>query len=238
MNFKKTWDFQTDYFQIGIDNRGYITSMKNTTVSPQREFSPSDKPSPLLSLYDSEKKVYYTPQRASFDPGTKRFDLEYPNGSVATVSLQEQGKYFKLTLEALSPRNGVDAIQWGSYYTNITNLLGEIIGVARDTSEAVNYSIGLLALDDNTLGGTAMQPLSNTLSIRPMPTVTLCQTPCTKGKSLPWEGMVRAMWPFMPTRPPIIELCTEMRRWSISRGGYISSISPETVPNPVRFTTP
>ncbi len=154
-NFKKTWDFQTDYFQIGIDNRGYITSMKNTTVSPQREFSPSDKPSPLLSLYDSEKKVYYTPQRASFDPGTKRFDLEYPNGSVATVSLQEQGKYFKLTLEALSPRNGVDAIQWGSYYTNITNLLGEIIGVARDTSEAVNYSIGLLALDDNTLGGTA-----------------------------------------------------------------------------------
>ena len=49
----------------------------------------------------------------------------------------------------------MDCVQWGDYYTNINNLLGEIIGVARDTSDAVNYSIGVLALDDNTLGGTA-----------------------------------------------------------------------------------
>lgn len=60
---EKTWDFQTDYFSIGINNKGYITSMKNTTVSPNREFSPADKPSPLMSLYDSEKKVYYTLKR-------------------------------------------------------------------------------------------------------------------------------------------------------------------------------
>ena len=33
--------------------------------------------------------------------------------------------------------------------------MGEIIGVARDTSDVVNYSIGVLALDDNTLGGTS-----------------------------------------------------------------------------------
>ena len=31
---EKTWDFQTDYFSIGINDKGYITSMKNTTVSP------------------------------------------------------------------------------------------------------------------------------------------------------------------------------------------------------------
>lgn len=154
-NMKKTWDFQTDYFGIGIDEKGYITSMKNMTVYPHREFSPKDKPSPLLSLYDSDKKVYYTPQKASYDSNTNRFILEYPNGSVASISLQVQDKYFKLTLSDVSPRNGVDAIQWGSYYTDITNLLGEIIGVARDTSDAVNYSIGMLALDDNTLGGTA-----------------------------------------------------------------------------------
>jgi hypothetical protein len=34
-------------------------------------------------------------------------------------------------------------------------LFGEIIGVARDTSEMINYTIGMLALDDNTLGGTS-----------------------------------------------------------------------------------
>ena len=151
---EKTWDFNTDYFSIGVNDKGYITSMKNTTVSPSREFSPADRPSPLMSLYDSEKKVYYTPQSASFNEATHSFTLEYPNGSVAEVALQPSSKYFKLTLNSLEPRNGIDAIQWGSYYTNITNLLGEIIGVARDTSDVVNYSIGVLALDDNTLGGT------------------------------------------------------------------------------------
>lgn len=150
----KSWDFQTDYFSIGVNDKGYITSMKNTTVSPAREFSPADKPSPLLSLYDSEKKVYYTPQTASYSKETHCFTLGYPNGSVAKVTLQAHGKYFKLTLNSLEPRSGIDAIQWGTYYTNITNLLGEIIGVARDTSDVVNYSIGVLALDDNTLGGT------------------------------------------------------------------------------------
>lgn len=150
----KTWDFNTDYFSIGVNDKGYITSMKNTTVFPNREFSPADKPSPLMSLYDSEKKVYYTPRSAFFNEATNCFTLEYPNGSVAEVALQPCGKYFKLTLNSLEPRNGIDAIQWGTYYTNITNLLGEIIGVARDTSDIVNYSIGVLALDDNTLGGT------------------------------------------------------------------------------------
>lgn len=148
-------NFKTDYFSIGIDEKGYITSMKNITVTPHREFSPADKPSPLLSLYDSETKEYYYPQKAQFDKDNQLVTLKYSNGSVAEVQLQQKNKYLKMSLVSLEPRNGIDAIQWGSYYTNITNLMGEIIGVARDTSDVVNYSIGMLALDDNTLGGTS-----------------------------------------------------------------------------------
>lgn len=146
--------FSTDYFSIGIDSKGYIRSMKNITVQPHREFSPVDKPSPLLTLYDSEKKIYYYPQSADYNSSSKKITLSYSNGSVAEVNISPADKYFKLTLSSLEPRNNVDAIQWGTYHTNITNLFGEIIGVARDTTEVVNYSIGLLALDDNTLGGT------------------------------------------------------------------------------------
>ncbi|HVI47292.1 MAG TPA: hypothetical protein VM802_20610 [Chitinophaga sp.] len=149
------WDFNTDYFSIHIDNRGYITSMKNITVKPNREFSPADKPSAFMSLFDGEKKVYYEPVKASYDKSANQLTLEYPNGSVAKVIIIPQRKYFKLKLQSLAPRKGVEAIQWGFYHTNITNLLGEIIGVARDTSETTNYAIGMLALDDNTLGGTA-----------------------------------------------------------------------------------
>ncbi|MGY0036422.1 hypothetical protein [Pedobacter sp. NJ-S-72] len=149
------WDFSTRYFKIHISNKGFITSMKNTTVIPNKEFSPMDKPSPLMCLYDSKKKIYYEPYTASYDKGGKFLLLNYPNGSIARISLITQRKYFKLTLLSLSPRNGVDDIQWGSFHTSITNLFGEIIGVARDTSDVGNYAIGMLALNENTLGGTS-----------------------------------------------------------------------------------
>lgn len=142
--------FQTDYFRIDIDAKGYIVGMWNQTKE-SRNFSPTDQPSPLLTLYDEDIKRYYYPQKAHYSDG--RYQLEYENGSVATVSLDEKDKYFKLKLESLEPRNGIDGIQWGNYYTNITNILGEMIGVARDTSAAIGYAIGALALDDNTIGG-------------------------------------------------------------------------------------
>lgn len=142
--------FRTDRFGIDIDNRGYITGMWNLTRE-SRNFSPADRPSPLLSLYDEELKRYYYPQKAEYSGGEYR--LSYENGSVATVRLEEKSNYFKLKLESLEPRCGIDGVQWGSYHTNIDNLLGDIIGVARDTSAAVGYAIGALALDDNTIGG-------------------------------------------------------------------------------------
>jgi len=151
----KQRDFKTDYFKIRIDKKGYITSMQNISASPKREFSPSDKPSPLMSLYNGTEKVYYEPQSAEYNKTDKTITLNYQNGSVARVLIDTNEKYLKLTLMSLEPRDGVDGVQWGPYHTNITNLMGEIIGVARDTSEAVNYSIGMLALDDNTLGGTS-----------------------------------------------------------------------------------
>lgn len=147
------WDFSTDYFKISIDKNGQITSMKNSSIIPNWEFSPSDKPSPLLSLYDSNKKLYYQPIKADFNRNNGVFTLNYSNGSVAKISFLPQKKHFKLTLQSLEPRNGVDDIQWGPYHTNITNLLGDVLGVARDTSEAVNYAIGALSLNDYTTGG-------------------------------------------------------------------------------------
>lgn len=100
------YDFSTDYFKIHINNRGWITSMKNITVRPNPEFSPADKPSPLLSLYDSKKGIYYQPTKAKYNEDSKALVLQYPNGSVAEISIALQKKYFKLTLHSLSPRNG------------------------------------------------------------------------------------------------------------------------------------
>ncbi|MDH7461707.1 hypothetical protein QEG73_10475 [Chitinophagaceae bacterium 26-R-25] len=148
------------YFSVTIDNTGYITSMKNTSVTPNKEFSPSDKPSPLLCLFDSKKNVYYYPTTATFGSGSVQ--LNYPNGSVATVNFSTvNNTYFKFVLQDVVPRNGVDVVQWGPVNTGITNLFGEILGVARDTSEAGNFAIGMMALNDTTMGGPANNPMDN-----------------------------------------------------------------------------
>lgn len=146
-------EYSSDYFKIRLDERGWITSMKNITVTPHPEFSPVEKPSPLMRLYDEGSNVYYEPVEARYNQRKGLVELSYANGSVATIGIQEKDKYIKLTLKSLSPRDNIDGIEWGTYHTSITNLVGEIIGVARDTSAFVNYAIGMLSLDDNTTGG-------------------------------------------------------------------------------------
>jgi hypothetical protein len=149
------WDFKTNYLKIHIDNKGFITSLRNSTVIPNREFTPMDKPSPLLCLYNYKSGLYFYPEKATWSAPEKQFKLSYNNGSVAIVNFETHPKYFKLTLLSLTNRKEITDIQWGSFQTNITNLFGEVIGVARDTSDAVNYAIGVLALNDITTGGTS-----------------------------------------------------------------------------------
>ena len=145
----------TNYFNISINDNGYITSMRDITKNTPREFSPQDKPSPLLCLYDGKKDTLYKPQSAIFNKANNTISITYGNKSVAKVQIATKKKHFKFTLLSLSNREDIEDIQWGSFQTNITNLFGEIIGVARDTNEVVNYAIGALALNDATTGGTA-----------------------------------------------------------------------------------
>ena len=48
--------FDTDYFRIDINSKGYIVGMWNRTKE-SRNFSPEDQPSPLLALYITRKKL-------------------------------------------------------------------------------------------------------------------------------------------------------------------------------------
>lgn len=146
-------DLSTDYFKIQIDKKGFVTSMQNVSQKPAMQFSPTGEPSPLLCLYNSEKDAYYYPQSARYNSSKRELSITYANGSVAAVKLDTKAKYFKCTLQSLTQREHIDDIQWGPFHTNITNLFGELIGVARDTSEAINFCIGALALNDATTGG-------------------------------------------------------------------------------------
>tara|TARA_R110002020_G_scaffold83108_3_gene205930 strand:- start:49161 stop:51476 length:2316 start_codon:yes stop_codon:yes gene_type:complete len=147
--------FGTNYLKISINDQGLIYSIKDLTKPQPRELSPSDRPSPLLTLYNSKLDTLYRPLSAKFNEPQNIIELAYPNNSKAEIRVEPKDKYLKFTLVSLTNREDIEGVQWGSIHTNITNLFGEIIGVARDTSETVNYAIGMLALDDNTLGGTS-----------------------------------------------------------------------------------
>jgi len=68
-------NFSNAYFKIQINDQGFITSMKNITQVPYREFSPADKPSPLMQLYDGKKKIYYHPIQAKYNSKKQAFTL-------------------------------------------------------------------------------------------------------------------------------------------------------------------
>lgn len=149
------WDFSTNYLKIHINDKGFITNLKNIAMKPNCEFSPSGKPSPLMCLYNYKNGKYLYPEKATYSSSGKIFTLNYANGSVAKIKFETNPIYFKLILLSLTNRNEITDIQWGPVNTTITNLFGEIIGVARDTSKSVNYAIGMLALNDFTTGGPA-----------------------------------------------------------------------------------
>lgn len=166
------WRFQTDYLKIKITDKGFITSMENVakgSPSYHHEFSPKDHPSPLMSLLKKSwtkqdgkvvtKYAYSFPVKAKYERSKKQFMLTYPGGEVATIAIKPTSKYIRFQLIALNnyDKNKVNSIVWGPYKTNIYNLFGEVIGVARDTSQSVNYAIGVLGCDFKTTPGIPQQ---------------------------------------------------------------------------------
>ena len=126
--FAQNHTFKTKYVTIGVNNNGYITSIKNN--ASHKEYCPSGYSSALLSLHKDKK--YILPTGAKFNTAGNQISLSYPNGSVATVKAEEKGKYISFKLLSLTPRNGVDNIIWGPYKTSISKTIGEIISVVRD----------------------------------------------------------------------------------------------------------
>lgn len=86
-------------------------------------------------------------------------DTGLAKGEQATVSIVSHTKYIKLKLLRLVhyDKTEVHSIVWEPYKTNIYNLFGNVIGVARDTSYLVNYAIGVLGCDFKTSPGVPIQ---------------------------------------------------------------------------------
>jgi hypothetical protein len=141
----QAFQLQTRYVRIGIDNKGFVTSIKDKKTGA--EYCPRGMSSALMSLEKDKQYVY--PLKAVYRAATQEIVLTYTNGAVARIKADQKQKYLRLQLLSLSKENEADNIVWGPYKTTISKMIGDVIGVVRDEQ----FAIGLLGLDDNTTSG-------------------------------------------------------------------------------------
>lgn len=104
---------------------------------------------PLLSLRMAG--TLRAANRASWDAKRTRLTLGFDGvDATATVAVSAKASHVAFELTKLDADAPVELIVWGPYPTNIGDLIGEMVGVVRDT----DWAVGIQVLNVKTLGGS------------------------------------------------------------------------------------
>lgn len=136
-------EFKTDNFLIGIAENGTISSLKD--IKNGNEYLATDTFSPLLSCRMDSVMIY--PVSAAFENGI--ISVQFPEQMEAKIKVEEKSGYVTFELTEFSQKEKVELIVWGPFPTTIGKIIGETVGVVRDSA----FAIGLQALNPKTLGG-------------------------------------------------------------------------------------
>ena len=136
-------EFKTDNFLIGIADNGTISNLKD--IKNGNEYLASDTISPLLSCRIDSVMIY--PVSAAFENGI--ITVQFPEQMEAKIKVEEKSGYITFELTEFSSNEKVELIVWGPIPTTIGKIIGETVGVVRDSA----FAIGIQALNPKTLGG-------------------------------------------------------------------------------------
>ncbi len=138
---------KTSYMSVHINTLGQITSLQ--AASSRKEYSPADRPSPLLCLEEGHETL--VPISATFEKANRALQivLNYAHGVKAKLTASQHNNYLRFQLNSITPRDGVNSVVWGPVHTTITGKIGDLIGVVRSD----DWAIGMMGLTDNTIGG-------------------------------------------------------------------------------------
>ncbi|MBI4324186.1 MAG: hypothetical protein HY674_02890 [Chloroflexi bacterium] len=125
-----------------VDARGSLAAINGNG----RNYVAAGHSSPLLQVRVDGK--WHAPNNATWKIG--RLTLRYDAAGV-TVALKVVETKTHVTFEVLDaqPTEMVELVWWGPYPTTIGDIIGEVVGVARDRE----FAIGIQALNAKTLGG-------------------------------------------------------------------------------------
>src|SRR6478736_1948189 len=125
-SYSKDITLKTKYASVSINEKGFITSIKD--LKRGKECIAKGQDSPLLALHIWSKRETLEPLSALYNKEKQQFVLKYQNGSEATVKADPKAQYIRFELVDLKNRGEVDNVIWGPIKTNISKTIGEVIG--------------------------------------------------------------------------------------------------------------
>jgi len=106
------------------------------------------QPAPVLSVRVGGR--LYAPDSAGWDLQTKRLTLRFADAGVSAVlTLEAKPTHVVFELVDVQPTNRAELVLWGPYPTTIGDIIGEVVGVVRDSE----FAVGIQGLNAKTLGG-------------------------------------------------------------------------------------
>jgi len=117
-----------------------------------RNYLVPGQPAPVLSVRVAG--TLHAANRATWDAAGKTLTLDYAGiGATAVVAVRAKPTHVTFELTELRTTNPVELVLWGPYPVGIGDLVGEVVGVVRDSE----FAVGIQALNAKTLGGYPSQ---------------------------------------------------------------------------------
>lgn len=137
--------FTSDTFKIEIDQAGFVSGLLD--IETNRDYSPDGAISPLLTIVDHGRLC----MSISFESvNNNEFLLGFDQTEAGVIlEVVQHATHISFCIKEVSNAEGLEAIIWGSYATEIGDIIGENIGVVRNS----DFAIGIQSLNPRTTAG-------------------------------------------------------------------------------------
>jgi hypothetical protein len=140
----KNISFETANFKLDVSEKGNIVSIYDKLNGT--EYLPAGQVAPLMSI--RVNNVFEHPSVAK--QKNNLLTLTFPNNKVeAVVKAVTKSGYISFELTGITKAEIIEAVVWGPYPTTIGEIIGECVGVVRNSK----FAFGIQALNAKTLGG-------------------------------------------------------------------------------------
>jgi hypothetical protein len=138
--------FTTREAEFLVNGEGSLLAINRR--SDNRNYLATNQAAPLLSLRIGGK--WFAPTRCAWDARSRHLALRYEHPEARVLlAVRVKSTHVVFETEKVEPLKEVELVLWGSYPIAIREMVGEVIGVVRDSECAV----GIQALNIKTLGG-------------------------------------------------------------------------------------